>query len=324
MELAFGFGLPWTSDIEFETILSYSQEAEKRGYDSIWIADHWFIPLEAFTTLTALAMRTTDIKLGTSVIDANRRAPAMLAHVTSTLDTISRGRLILGISSGIWNEKTFGFPLTNKVSRFREVVEILKKFWIEDEVNYKGQFFDFVGATIVSKPFQKPHPPIWINGFGPRMKKIAGELGDGFVTQHCSPDILKEEFNLVKDSAKKVGRDVGKLEAVFAAPFAIAKTYDEAIGYIRERARNTLRNYGGPPHNYAERMGYSAPWEKPEDVPDDAIDQCFIFGTPEDCIEKIKKFAQKGVSHFISLPLYPLGLNSIKMFAEEVISHFKK
>lgn len=323
MKLNFGFGLPWTRDVEFDTVLRYSLDAEKLGYDSVWIADHWFIPLEALTTLTALAMKTKKVKLGTAVLDANRRAPAMLAHVTATLDKISGGRLILGISSGVWNEKTFGFSLRKKVSRFREVVEVLKKFWTEDEIYYHGQFFDFEGASIIAKPVQRPHPPIWINGFGPRMKRITGELADGFITQHCSPQIFKEEYEIVKDSAKKAGKDPMKLEAGFAAPFAIADTYDEALSYIRESGRNTLLHFGKPPHNYAERMGFESPWEKPENVPDDAIDQCFIFGTPDDCITKIQKFADKGVKHFINLPLYPQGLKSLRFYAEEVISHFR-
>lgn len=307
----------------FDTVLSYSIEAENLGYDAIWIADHWFIPLEALTTLTALAMKTERVKLGTSVLDGNRRAPAMLAHSAATLDNISNGRLILGISSGIWNEKTFGFPLKKKVARFREVVEVLKKFWTEDEVNYHGRHFTFEGASIEAKPCQKPHPPIWINGFGPRMKKITGELGDGFITQHCSPEIFQEEYEIVVKSAKKAGRDPEKLEGIFAAPFAIAETYDEAIDYIRERGRRTLYGFGGPPHNYASRMGYGDIWEKPEEVPDDAIGRCFIFGSPEDCISKIKKYVDKGISHFISLPLYPIGLESMQLFAEEVIPHFK-
>lgn len=323
MDINFGLGLPWTRDVNLDTVLSYSLEAEKLGYDSIWIADHWFIPLEALTTLTALAMKTDMVRLGTSVIDGNRRTPAMLAHTTATLDNISGGRLILGISSGIWNEKTFGFPLKRKVSRFREVVEVLKKFWTEDEIEYHGKFFDYEGATIVAKPLQKPHPPIWINGFGPRMKRIAGELADGFITQHCSPEIFQEEYEIVKNGAKEAGRDPKKLEAVFAAPFSITETYEGAFRYVREGGRRTLFSHGGPPHNYALRMGYEAVWEKPEDVPDDAIDKCFIFGTPEDCITKIKKFSDSGINYFIPLPLYPQGLESLKLFSEGVISYFK-
>lgn len=319
MNLKFGISLPATNNIDFDTALKYALYAEKLGYDSVWIADHWFIPLEALTTLTAFAMKTQKVKLGTCVIDANRRAPATLAHASATLDKISKGRLILGISSGIWNEKTYGFPLKNNVSRFHEVVEILKKFWTEDEIVYHGKYFNFEGASIGSKPVQKPHPPIWINGFGPVMKKIAGKLADGFITQHCSADIFEEEYKIVKGGAKKANRDPKKLVATFAAPFAIADTYEEAFSYIKDRGRRTLFNFGRPPHNFAKRMGYGAPWDKPEDVPDEAIDKCYIFGTPEDCILKIKKFADKGINYFVPLPLYPDGKKSIKLFAEEVV-----
>lgn len=309
--------------MDFDTVLHYAVEAEKLGYDSVWIADHCFIPLEALTTLTALAMKTRKVQLGTSVIDGNRRAPAMLAHATATLDNISGGRLIVGISRGIWNEKTYGFPLKEKVSRFREVVEVLKKFWTEDEITYHGRFFDYDNASIAAKPIQKPHPPVIINGFGPRMKSIAGELAEGFMTQYCSPDIFQEEYEIVKNSAKKAGRDPKKIKAIYAAPFAIADDYDEALNHIRESGRNILLRFGVPPHNYALRMGYEAAWERPEDVPNEAIDRCFIFGTKDECVTKIKKFADRGVQHFVPLPLYPQGSESIKLFAEEVISYFK-
>ena len=324
MDLHFGLTL---SGQDFNTILNYGQDAEKRGFDSIWVADHYFMPHEALTALTALAMKTEKVKLGTCVVDANRRAPAMLAQITATLDKISRGRLILGISSGVYNEKTFGFPLRKKVSRFQEVVEVLKEFWTKDKIDYHGKFFDFNFESTKDRPFtrpvQKPHPPIWINGWGPRMKRIAGELCDGFITQHASPEIFKEEFKLVIAGAKKAGRDTSKIKAVHMSPMAIANTYDEALSCIREIGRNKLLMLTKPPHNYPERMGYEGPWEKPEDVPDEAIDQLLIFGTPDDCITKIEKYVDKGIKNFISQSIHPLGLESIKLYAEEVISYFK-
>jgi len=323
MNINFGVCLPATSDVDFGSSLEYVLEAERLGYDSVWVADHWFISLEAFTALTAFAMKTQKVKLGTAVIDANRRPPAILAHITSTLDTISNGRLILGISSGIWNEKSYGYTVKNKVSRFKETVEVLKKFWTENEIEYHGEYYDFEGGAIGPKPLQKPHPPIWINGFGPRMKTIAGELADGFVTQHCPPKIFEEEYKIVKNSAKKAGKDPEKLVAAFMAPFALGDTYDQAYSYVKERGRRTVFNFGKPPHNFAERMGYGGPWEKLEDVPDEAVDQCFLFGTADDCISKIEKFAKKGVNYFVPLPLYPTDRKTLKVFAEEVVAYFK-
>ncbi len=92
-EIHFGVGLP--SDLlDYQYLVKFAVEAETRGLDSIWMPDHGFIPWEAFTTLSAIASKTTTIKLGTSVVDLNRRNPATLAQMVSSLDHLSQGRFI--------------------------------------------------------------------------------------------------------------------------------------------------------------------------------------------------------------------------------------
>ncbi|MFQ6075442.1 MAG: LLM class flavin-dependent oxidoreductase, partial [Candidatus Bathyarchaeia archaeon] len=175
-EIRFGVSLPFYGD--FNSLMDYALTAEEAGYDSIWMPDHVFFPHEMLTTLAAMAVKTERLRLGTSVIDPNRRNPALIAHMATTLDIISGGRLIMGVGRGVWNEASYGYRLDKPVSRMRETVEVVKRFWTEPKVDHKGEFFTYEGASIGSKPLQKPHPPIWIAGFGPRMLKIAGELGD--------------------------------------------------------------------------------------------------------------------------------------------------
>lgn len=327
-EIKFGVSLPTSftntpSKSEFNKILSYSLRAEKEGFDLVTIADHVFIPYEALSVLTAIAMETKKIKLGTSVIDSNRRSTAILAHITATIDKISGGRFILGIGRGVWNEATFDFPIKKPVSRMREIIIILRKFWTEDKVNYAGSFFNFKDASIAAKPVQKPHPPVWIAGFGPRMLEITGELGDGFITQNLSPELYERDFTKVKESAKKSGRDPEKITAIFAAPMAISSKYDSAMCYVERTIRGAIFRHGGPPWSWAKFLGYEKPWEKPEDVPIEVVDRCCIFGTPDDCIAKIEKFVDKSVSYFIALPLYPHGFEGLELFAQKVIAYFK-
>jgi len=325
-EIKFGVSLPTrftnlSSENAFNRIINYALKAEKNGFDLVTIADHIFIPYEALSVLAAVS-RDTKIKIGTCVIDPNRRSSAILAHVTATLDKMSNGRFILGIGRGVWNDSTFDYPIKNPVSRMRELIIVLKKFWKEDNINYEGSFFNFKDASIAAKPVQEPHPPIWIAGFGPRMLKIIGELGDGFITQHITPDIFERDFAKVKKAAKEFGRDPEKLTSIFAAPMAIDSEYGQALHYIERTVRGSIYRHGGPPWNWAREIGYEKPWERPEDVPDEVLDKCCIFGTPDDCIAKIEKYIEKGVSYFIALPLYPPGPEGLDLFNRRVISYF--
>lgn len=327
-EIKFGVSLPVgfsnTPDKdEFSEILGFSLKAEEEGFDLVTIADHVFIPYEALSILSAVAVATEKIKVGASVIDANRRSPAVLAHATATLDRISGGRLTLGIGRGVWNEATYDRPIERPVSRMREVIIVLRKFWTEEKVDHTGPFFSFEDAAIAAKPVQKPHPPVWIAGFGPRMLEIVGELGDGFITQNMSSELFEGDLERVRESARRHGRDPEKITGIFAAPMAIASEYHDALRCIEGTLRGSLFRRRGPPWRLAERLGRGRPWEREGDVPLEVIDRCCIFGTPDDCIEKIERYVDKGVSYFTALPLYPLGTESLELYARKVIAYFK-
>jgi hypothetical protein len=108
-------------------------------------------------------------------------------------------------------DKTYTDLIGNQIEKpveiMRETVEVVRKLWTEQEVSYRGKFFTYKGTSIESKLVQKPCPPIWFAAFGPRMLRITGELGDGFITQHIPPRIFKEELDKVRETAKKVGNE---------------------------------------------------------------------------------------------------------------------
>lgn len=318
------FGLSLHTSGDFDDLLNYSLKAEKKGFDIITVGDHVFIPYEALTILTAIAARTKKIKIGPTVIDANRRSPATLAHATATIDKISNGRFILGIGRGVWNEASYGFTINKPIERMTEIIKIIKKFWTEDKINYASSFFNYKDAFIATKPVQKPHPPIWIAGFGPRMLKITGELSDGFISQNMSPGLFERDFANVIKSAKKIGRGPDEISAIYCAPMAISSDYNDALRYIEKSVRSALFRHGGPPSNWAEFYGYKTPWKTPEDVPLELVDKSCIFGTPDDCVAKIEKFMKKGVTCFIAQGLTQLGFEGIDLFADKVIKYFSE
>jgi alkanesulfonate monooxygenase SsuD/methylene tetrahydromethanopterin reductase-like flavin-dependent oxidoreductase (luciferase family) len=329
----FGISEPRERDID---ILAFARTAEKLGFNSIHVHDHVSAPFETLTILTAIAIKTKKLKVATNVLDMNRRNPATTAHVTSTLDHLSGGRLILGAGCGIWNWPTYNVPnvgdrgrleVSRKVTRAREAIEVLKKFWTESSVTYRGRFYNFENASIGVKPLQRPHPPIWVAGYGMRMKRIAAELGDGFITQTMLPLMYKEEVESVRCSAKEAGRDPMKIKCILAAMTGIGRTHNEAVESIKKDAQSLLfssaRDHADHHNRLAERLGHDEllPWKRPEEVSSEDICQVYLIGTPEEIITRIEEYLKGGMSYLIIMG--PCTTDSLRLFSDKVISCFK-
>ena len=294
---------------KWKTFLTITKEAERLGYDSVWVSDHFVSPsgrpygLESWTVLSALASSTHKIRLGTYVLCNQFRHPSLLAKMTSTLDNVSKGRLELGIGAGwLRNEHVaFGFEWkahSTRIERLRETLEILKQLWTENRVSYDGKHFQLKDATLEPKPFQKPHPPLWIGGNSKTIRNVVAELGDGWIPVLPTPKQLADGVLQIKDMMKNVGRDPQKLQVAYGGSGCalIAENEDS----VKKLAQPLIRSMGKPR----------------EELP------CLI-GTPKQCTEKIEQYqkagAQKIVAGFYDFP----SLKGLKLFAKSVIPHFK-
>ena len=149
--------------------------AERLGYDSIWLYDHFHnVPkpaheavFECWTTMAAISQLTTRVRLGQMVGCNSYRNPALLAKITSTVDVISGGRLDWGIGAG-WYEneyRGYGYEFARpkeRIGMLRESVEIVKSMWTQAETTYDGDHYRLHRAQCDPKPLQQPTPPIWI------------------------------------------------------------------------------------------------------------------------------------------------------------------
>ena len=332
-EVDFGISGPRTLEVD---IIEFARRVEGLGFSSIHLGDHIFSPLEPLTTLTAIGMKTERLKLATSILDMNRRNPAITAHMTATLDNLSKGRLILGAGCGMWNWPTYNVSkvgdrgrtrIRRKVGRAKEAIEVLKKFWTESSVDFKGEFYDFEKASIEAKPLQRPHPPIWIAAYGKRMKKIAATLGDGFITQTVPPSMYGQEVEEVQHLAGTSDRDPKRIKSIFATLTGINRTHEKAVESIRERAKSLLyrsvRDHADHHNRLAERLGYDEtfPWKSPEDVSSQDICQVYLIGTPEEIISRIEEYRKNGTDYIIVMGMR--SMDSIRMFSDRVLSCFK-
>ena len=226
-----------------ENILYIANESEKAGLDSVWVLDRLLWPLKPQTpyvasadgslptpyqnvldplsTLTYVAAVTNRILLGTSIIDMFFQNPVRLAKKFATLDVLSNGRSIAGLGIG-WSKDEYevsGIPFKNKGNRADEYIQVLKKIWTEEIVEFKGQFYNIPPSRIDPKPIQKPHPPVLFGGFSPKTFSRIVKYANGWIgIAGFGPlEQLNNMINGLREEARKSDKDPTKIEVFIGA-----------------------------------------------------------------------------------------------------------
>ncbi len=210
---------------KYETMTRVGQEAERLGFDSIWLYDHFHtVPVptlettfECWTSTAGLARDTTTIRIGQMVTCNNYRNPALLAKIASTVDVMSHGRLDFGIGAG-WYEheyNAYGYPFPDGPERLRmlrEALQIIKAMWTEDYATFEGERYQVRGAINEPKGVQKPHPPIWIGGGGEKVTlKLVAQYGDACNFGGLDLENYRHKLSIVREHCETVGSDYDRL-----------------------------------------------------------------------------------------------------------------
>jgi len=178
---------------------------EERGFESVWAPEHSHIPLsrkssfimggdlpkkyydvmDPFVTLTAAALATTTLKVGTGICLVGQRDVFQTAKQVASIDHLSEGRFLFGIGSG-WNQdemENHGTEFKSRHKLVRESIEAMKVIWTESKAEYHGDLIDFGPMMTWPKPVQKPYPPILVGGAFPYSARRAIRFGDGWMPQ---------------------------------------------------------------------------------------------------------------------------------------------
>src|SRR3989449_6305230 len=158
---------------DIDGLYAYAERAEALGFDSLWAWDHVILGVEpafpildAVGTLTAIAARTSRIKLGTGVLVLPLRNPTVAAKALGTLDVVSKGRLVVGVAAG-WYAREFdavGVPFKQRGRLFERNLQILTRLWAEGRVILQADEFNCGEAVMRPRPVQRPRPPMLIGG----------------------------------------------------------------------------------------------------------------------------------------------------------------
>jgi alkanesulfonate monooxygenase SsuD/methylene tetrahydromethanopterin reductase-like flavin-dependent oxidoreductase (luciferase family) len=169
-------------------MLLYGQRAEELGFDSVWVPDHFYFEWpaglfepypEAWTLLTAIGVTTRRVQVGTLVLAAAFRHPALLARMAAALQELTRGRLLLGLGAG--NQRAehtaFGVGFEGRVARFAEYLTVLHGLLSGQPVTFDGRYYSLREASLL---VPQPTVPIWVAAAGPRMLSLAGRFANGW------------------------------------------------------------------------------------------------------------------------------------------------
>ena len=296
-------------EAKWRTAVDTALLAEKLGYHSIWVYDHFHnVPrpaheavFECWTTIAAISQRTSRIRLGQMVGCNSYRNPGLLAKITSTIDVISGGRLDWGIGAGWYENEYRGygyeFPKpADRIGMLRESVEIVKSMWTNTETSYDGKYYKMVRANCDPKPLQRPNPPIWIGGGGEQLTlRVVAEHAD------CSnfggkPDEWARKREILKGHCAAVGRDESEIRKTWSPEVFIRSTEDE----LAQRTKGGL--WGDSVENWRDNN---------------------LVGTPEQVSEKIAQYVALGCTGFIPWCADYPDTETLELLATRVMPNFR-
>jgi F420-dependent oxidoreductase-like protein len=203
-----------------------AQEADRLGFESIWLYDHFHtvpdsldqITFESFTSLAALAALTSRVRIGHIVICTGFRNPALTAKMISTMDVISGGRMDLGIGAGWkedeWRAYGYGFPpLQERLAAFGDHLEVITRMLAPGHATWQeGKYASIKDAINLPKGIQQPRVPIMVGGNGPNVTwRLAARHADELNLDGMWPDEVREALPKVRQRCEEIGRDPGTL-----------------------------------------------------------------------------------------------------------------
>ncbi len=222
-------------------IADLAREAEDRGFESLWVAEHTHIPasrkspwpggpdlppfyhdvMDPFISLAAAASVTKTLKLATGICLVVERDPITTAKEVTTLDRVSNGRFLFGIGGG-WNAEEMenhGTDFKTRFSLMKDRIEAMKAIWTEEMPEYEGRFVKFDKMMPGPQPVQKPYPPIILGGGWPHAAKRAVDYGDGWMPIVGRDQNMAELASEFRKMAKDAGRDPDKMDlTAYGAP----------------------------------------------------------------------------------------------------------
>ena len=303
--------------------LEKARLTHRMGYHSLWTgAGYLNNDFHSMMLLARVAAEAPGLELGMVAL-LPLYHPVEAAEQVATLDVITGGRFVLAPALG-WRDfqfDAFGIPKTDRLGRFREVMEVMKMFWTQDRVTHHGRYFDINDVPGAGGAVQKPYPRMYLAANLERGVLRAARQADGWlISSRSTLPTITQQTGLYRDAVKKEGK-----------PGFISAWREMFVAETRQKAIDIMR-----PHvewMYRDRAALGHSQELPEadriDVPFDRIlEGRFILGSPEECIEEIEKYRALGIDELVLRCQWPGmpnkdSLRALELFGDKVLPHYR-
>lgn len=318
MKTSISIGSAYYNGEDWDALVDYTMAADRMGVDQAWSAEAW--GMDAIVPLAFLAAKTENIRLGTGIMQISSRVPSMIAMTAQSLDTVSKGRFILGlgVSGPQVVEGLHGAAFAKPLSRLRECVEILRIALAGEKIQYEGEHYLLPRPGGEGKPIrlsQPPRPelPIYLATLGPKSLQMTGELADGWLGTSFVPEHADVFFDDLRAGAKKAGRTLADIDIQTGGYFEVGDDVERLINERKPGMAFTLGAMGSAKTNFYNdaycRAGYEDTakevqrlWiagkrdEAIRRVPDELILKTSLIGTEQMVRERLKAFRDVGVN----------------------------
>lgn len=309
-----------------DELMEQARTAEKLGFSSLTKGSHYSAhPYQDFQQLPFLSRASGEapgLRLNAGIVLLSLHKPLDLAEQLATIDVMSKGKLIFGAALGYREVefKAFGTSQKERVQRFEENLEAIKRLWTEETVDMVGSHFELKGASCPMKPVQKPRPPIWIGANADPAIRRAARIGDcWYINPHNRIDTIQRQLEVYKRALDECGKPFPD-ELPARREVFVARTREEAIRICRPYLEKKYEIY----HNWGQDKAMPAGDDNLGLDFDELLRDRFLLGSPAEVAEQMIRLNRSlGVNHIImsiqwaGMP-QQLVLDTMQMLAEEV------
>ena len=319
---------PWP--LFYAEQLKQTQVAEELGYDTVWLTEHHFAEDGYSPSLLpiagAVAAMTSRVRIGTFLLLLPLHNAVRVGEDAATVDIISNGRFDMGFGQGYSPSEFegYGIPRKQRASLLEEGIEVIRGMWTQDPFSYEGKHYNLKNISLVPKPAQTPHPPLWIGAGQPKAVERAGRMGCHFLGTN---DAFAQE---TYDKALRThGRDPKDFHAAQLRWAHVAPTREEAWSNVQEHLHYMLTWYGrwlaeAKDFAGAEKFAQLPPPSELRNVADQLIGAPMV-GTPDEVGREIEAMTSKMRTTHLVMGMHLPGLSpvtsqrSMELFAKEVM-----
>ena len=311
---------------DWQTASAYVVEAERLGVECLWSAEAW--GHDAVTPLAFMAARTTRIRLGTGIMQAGTRTPALVAMTAMSLNAMSGGRFMLGlgVSGPQVIEGWHGIRFEQPLQRMREIVEIVRRAARGERLAYKGKVYELPlpggeGKALRSAAKPQPEIPIYLATLSPKSLEMTGEIADGWLGTSFMPEHARVFFDHLEAGAVRAGRTLAQLDLQAGGVVAFSDDVERLIPPRKPGLAFSLGAMGSRQHNFYndafKRAGYEDVarevqrlWlddkrdEATARIPDELVLKTNLLGTEAMVRKRIEAYHKAGVT---TLRVEPAG-----------------